>query len=324
MSGIGSINVPQVQLPNYDAAIRAYGNAGVDYSGLGKGIMGGLQFAEQRRMNDSQLALQEQQKQAQAMEVENKKKEFLVDTAYGISKLPEDKRGHAYDKVTSALTQRGILQPGEVPSWNEGGQDLLSQISVQSPMYLKEKEQEAAADMNKLKALKIESDIGLNSAKTAATLNPKLSQKPMAAASAVAMANFDEGVKMVQDLRSLYPTVSAPNVKGSLPRFAQSADVQKLEFLKSNLSDTIGRLRSQGAVNAQEETRFRGFFPKVGDSDSTVAYKLQKMEDLMKSASTSIRGGPADQAEDNGFAEASRKYPDITQEQFQALMRGKQ
>lgn len=49
-----------------------------------------------------------------------------------------------------------------------------------------------------------------------------------------------------------------------------------------NASDVIGRLRSGGAINSDEEKTFRGFLPAFGDSQDTINYKLQSLAKLFR------------------------------------------
>lgn len=48
----------------------------------------------------------------------------------------------------------------------------------------------------------------------------------------------------------------------------------------ANAVDAIGRLRSGGAINADEETRFRSLLPAAFDDQQTIEYKLQTLNNI--------------------------------------------
>lgn len=48
----------------------------------------------------------------------------------------------------------------------------------------------------------------------------------------------------------------------------------------ANAVDAIGRLRSGGAINADEETRFRSLLPAAFDDQDTIEYKLQTLNNI--------------------------------------------
>jgi hypothetical protein len=50
----------------------------------------------------------------------------------------------------------------------------------------------------------------------------------------------------------------------------------------SNATDVIGRLRSGGAINADEEKRFRSLLPGSFDDQKTIDYKLQSLNNLFQ------------------------------------------
>jgi len=61
-----------------------------------------------------------------------------------------------------------------------------------------------------------------------------------------------------------------------------------------DLSDTIGRMRSGGAITTDEqENTFRKLIPEFGDTPETVKYKLDQLDKGFKSVKESIRPSPA-------------------------------
>lgn len=62
-----------------------------------------------------------------------------------------------------------------------------------------------------------------------------------------------------------------------LPNIMASEDAQFLETRRQNLSDLVGRMRSGGAINKDEEKRFLKLIPRFGDTEETVKYKLNQL-----------------------------------------------
>lgn len=73
-----------------------------------------------------------------------------------------------------------------------------------------------------------------------------------------------------------------------LPNVIAGEEAQKFATQKENLSDLVGRMRSGGSINKQEETRFLKLIPRFGDSESTVRYKLQQLDKEFSSVKSSI------------------------------------
>jgi len=77
---------------------------------------------------------------------------------------------------------------------------------------------------------------------------------------------------------------------------------QQVGFIVKNLSDTVGRLRSGGAINDEELKTFRSFLPKQGvikgrlEDKKTVLFKLQTINKLFQGVVNGIQ--PASQAAD--------------------------
>jgi hypothetical protein len=57
----------------------------------------------------------------------------------------------------------------------------------------------------------------------------------------------------------------------------KSGNVQKFETLRTDLIDVVGRLRSGGAINADEEARFTELLPVFGDKPETIDLKMKQM-----------------------------------------------
>jgi len=76
-----------------------------------------------------------------------------------------------------------------------------------------------------------------------------------------------------------------------LPNVMASADSQKFATQKENLSDLVGRMRSGGAINKEEEARFLKLIPRFGDGEPTIRYKLNQLNKEFSSVQSSIDPG---------------------------------
>ncbi len=68
-----------------------------------------------------------------------------------------------------------------------------------------------------------------------------------------------------------------------------SPNVQKFKTARDDLADQIGRLRSGGAINKEEETRFINQLPKFGDSKDVRLWKLGRLAEMFQSVGQTIR-----------------------------------
>lgn len=320
MSGINLGSLGQVQAPNYNAAIQAYANSGITDMG-GSAFAQALQAGQANKIQQGQLALAtqraEQERLMNSMKIQQEKKIMLSNAAYEISKLPEDKQKDAYNQTVMAFAQQGILSPQEVQNWDKGGKELTLEAAKQSPLYAESIKQQVETE-------KAGAELELVRARTKA-LEAKPGKtgldKPLSSDAAKIYEIANSGVSQVAELREAYPQASSPNVLGKLPTFMQSDAVQNIERLKNDLSDRVGRLRSGGAINADEVEKFNKLLPAVGDSDKTVSAKLNQLEKSFSEVSNSIRPKESTMsAEDNGFMEAQKQYPGMTQEQYRALL----
>tara|TARA_R110002126_G_scaffold66795_2_gene169649 strand:+ start:1705 stop:2865 length:1161 start_codon:yes stop_codon:yes gene_type:complete len=62
-----------------------------------------------------------------------------------------------------------------------------------------------------------------------------------------------------------------------LPNIMASENAQTFETRRQNLSDLVGRMRSGGAINKDEEKRFLKLIPRYGDGEAVVKYKLNQL-----------------------------------------------
>lgn len=88
----------------------------------------------------------------------------------------------------------------------------------------------------------------------------------------------------IQRILDKDPTKEGYEGKGRLlsqitPELLRSSEGKQLQNEISNLSDAIGRMRSGGAINAEEAKRFKSFLPRLGDDDATIRTKLERVRE---------------------------------------------
>jgi hypothetical protein len=108
------------------------------------------------------------------------------------------------------------------------------------------------------------------------------------------------GLEDVQNMRNLIEEVGGgitrgtamgdlPFIGGIAGKFSKPKEKQ-LRTLKLDLSDKIGRLRSGGAINKDEERRFKSLLPTLRDDPETIDFKLNKIEKEFKTVQGGITG----------------------------------
>lgn len=323
MSGIGSINVPQVQTPNYSGLGSLIAQGGVDYGQAAQGFLGGLQAGNQQQ----QLAMQKKEQEARMpgllMQQEQQKQQFMSDMAYGISKLPEDKQEAAYKQVVGGLLQQGILQQPP-PEYGKGGKDMVQQLAAASPRYAEEQK-------SQIEGLKTQADIGLKTAqadyykaKGEVERNPKLAaaNKPLSAEAAKIVGLAENGIKGIEEMKNLLSAASAGELASGayLPTAVQGQKAQDYDRLRTSISETLGRMNSGGAINKDEEARFLKMMPKWSDTEETKQKKLDSLYTQINTVRDKILPMAEPPEADKGYVEAAKSFPGLTQEQYKAAL----
>ena len=68
----------------------------------------------------------------------------------------------------------------------------------------------------------------------------------------------------------------------------KTQNAQDFGVLRNDLTDLVGRLRSGGAISADEEPRFRNQIPAFGDSEATKRNKLNRLNEMFSGITTSV------------------------------------
>jgi hypothetical protein len=113
--------------------------------------------------------------------------------------------------------------------------------------------------------------------------------KPLSDAAAKTVGNINSGLRQLDALEQSFATDP-----GVFTTTGLSATGQAVRTMTEDLTDIIGRLRSGGAINKDEEKRFKGQLPAVGpiagriEKASTVKLKLQKLRALFSDIQSSV------------------------------------
>lgn len=104
-------------------------------------------------------------------------------------------------------------------------------------------------------------------------------EKPLSAEQQKMALNAQSGLDAIKTIREV--AGEGVPITASLPDYLGGN--QAYQAAVNNVTDAVGRLRSGGAINADEEKRFMNLLPKVGDNKKTIDYKLNQVEKLLSS-----------------------------------------
>ena len=123
--------------------------------------------------------------------------------------------------------------------------------------------------------------------------------KPVPAEKAKYETQVNTGLSAIQELKDGFEkgdftgsTVMGASTPGFLNPI-KSSSVQRLEALKMKAAEMFGRIQSGGAINKDEEKRFLGMLPTVGDTQETINMKLKSAEDYYNEAAKNIHSTPS-------------------------------
>lgn len=115
--------------------------------------------------------------------------------------------------------------------------------------------------------------------------------KPLSAEASKQVANANTGLQALATIRSAIESGSGVQGKSLIPGSAFGGlagailGTGSYEAARSQAIDVIGRMRSGGAITADEEKRFRSFLPQPYDDAQTSQYKLGMLEDAFMNLS---------------------------------------
>ena len=250
--------------------------------GLRQGVAGGNQNALRQLSIEAPgeaknfLALQQlEQKEARDTEVRNTK--FMGQMAATIhGSAPEDK-AQTYQMVLGELEKKGMDTSQYPPEYND---ETAQEIDAGLVMLMNQ-----ARDVGDIVK---ETEIR----RVAETKLKTQGTKPLAAEKAKALTLSKGGLKSIQELNDVLKKFDGvvPKFDAAMPEMLKSPDARKIALLSKDLADSIGRLRSGGAINEEELATFKSFIPNAFDDTETVKFKLQKLEEKFRILQTGITG----------------------------------
>jgi|GEM_PF-5324256 len=115
------------------------------------------------------------------------------------------------------------------------------------------------------------------------------SEKPASAESAKVREIANSGLRQLDNLESLIINSSGGIDKHRM--ITEGPLNTDVKFALDDLTDLIGRLRSGGAINSDEEARFKRLLPNIWDSDETIRGKLAEFRTKFQGVSDGLSGG---------------------------------
>ena len=128
-------------------------------------------------------------------------------------------------------------------------------------------------------------------------------KKPLSGESTKLLTIATGGIKSLNKLHSFLNEEGEDgtiSVRSDLaPERLKTPRGRQMTLLRKDLADSIGRLRSGGAINEKEEGTFLGFVPSRTDDAETVKFKMKKLGEKFVTIQSGITGQEIPQAELN-------------------------
>ena len=214
-------------------------------------------------------------------------KQKRLDAGLTIEKLaglPEEARAQEYAKERARMIENGFAKPEDMPEQYDPGifrQDFAGWRG--SPEY---KEWSNAQLKGQLENEKTQAEIDHLKAKAKRGVDPATGEVLPAGAAPAKLAKAGGEVKQkighltsgLQALTRYEDTFRGGGrqsyVDPSTPLIGNFVSSTPIDEARTSMEEAIGRLASGGAINSDEEGRFRRMLPLAADDDATAARKL--------------------------------------------------
>ena len=125
------------------------------------------------------------------------------------------------------------------------------------------------------------------------TPEPAPKANPLSGESAKILTIAKGGINAINELNVLLRETGGKVTKRSQlsPELIKTPTGRQVTLLRKDLADSIGRLRSGGAINAEELSTFNSFIPAFTDDAETVQFKLKKLGEKFNTLQSGITGG---------------------------------
>ena len=244
------------------------------------GVGAYTQYKAQKDINEQELASQSQF---------SKQFPHLSDIASTLS--PETRQAYTLESLKNTLKANDPAAQLDLQAKELGLKKTQAEIDKlnkgEAPKYNIEKTDQGLFRINAQtgEAIPIEADgkpIGVPADK---------GKKPLSGESAKLLTISTGGIKSLNDLNKLLGeggTVSKMSEYG-VEAFKSPNDKQ-VTLLRRDLADSIGRLRSGGAIQKDEEKTFLSFVPNSFDDKETVQFKMGKLNEKFATIQAGLTG----------------------------------
>lgn len=183
------------------------------------------------------------------------------------------------------------IQPVQVPivPQEQGNKTLSNLKNIIGRMFAASSDGTAGiVNYEQAKTLRQQREVGMTASDKEAKRieqfnNLMTTGSKVSAETAKLISNIDSGLQQIDALENAFN--QDPNIFKQLAT-PGNASAQVVQTMADDLSDIIGRLRSQGSVTKDEEKRYKSQIPKFGfikgrlEAPETVKFKLNKLRSL--------------------------------------------
>lgn len=125
-------------------------------------------------------------------------------------------------------------------------------------------------------------------------------KKPLSGESAKLLTISTGGINALNELNTLLGEDGTVSFRSEVaPERLKTPRGRQITLLRKDLADSIGRLRSGGAINEDELVTFNSFIPSRTDDAETTQFKMKKLGEKFSTLQAGITGQEVPQAELN-------------------------
>ena len=116
-------------------------------------------------------------------------------------------------------------------------------------------------------------------------------KKPLSAETSKVLTIATGGIKAINELDNILGEGGTVSIRSELaPERLKTPRGRKITLLRKDLADSIGRLRSGGAINEEELKTFKSFIPSRTDDAETTQFKMRKLGEKFATLQAGITG----------------------------------
>lgn len=202
-----------------------------------------------------------------------------------IAGMSPAERAANYPKLRASLVQSGVIQPGDAP---EEYDDTFYQGNLMKYRQTKDYLERAQASLG---LQKTQAEIGKIYAETGKTKSEQmLAGTPRAKLDKAGgevkqkIGHLTSGLQALTKYENTFRNGGRQAyIDSSTPLIGNFVASTPIDEARTSVEEAIGRLASGGAINRDEEARFRRMLPRAADSDDDAARKLLDLRRDMES-----------------------------------------